>query len=86
MVGGHNLRERLGFGAVCFVATGTDDSGVEFWRLDRCGVVGVPGERPMASLASDDNMLSFTLLFGHVRMTAFADRMSGMGDRTSRYF
>lgn len=40
----------------------------------------------MASFASDDNMLPLALLFGHVRVTAFADRMASVGDRTSRYF
>lgn len=39
----------------------------------------------MAGFASDDNMLSLALLFSHVRVTAFADRMAGVGDGTSRY-
>ena len=86
MVGGHNLREPLGFRAVCFVTAGADDGGVEFWRLDRRGIVGVAGERPMAGFASDDNMLSLILLFGHFRVTAFTDGMASVSDRTSRYF
>jgi hypothetical protein len=40
----------------------------------------------MAGFASDDNMLSLPLLFGYVRVTAFADRVAGVDDRTSRYF
>ena len=85
MIGRYNLWERLGFGAVGFMTTSAEDGGVEFCGLDRRGIIGVPGQCPMASFASNDNMLALILLFCYVGVTAFADRMAGMGDGTSRY-
>ena len=86
MIGAGYLRERAGLGGVCLVTAGANHAGVGQGRLDGSGVLGVPGLRAVANLAVKAGMPAQLLLIDYIGMTAFADFVTGMGDRASGQF
>jgi len=84
VIGGCHLGESLGFGAVGFVASGANHGGVEFRRLDRGGIVGVPGQSSVAGFAGNDQVAAQLFLIDDVGVAGFADFVSGVGDGAAR--
>jgi len=78
-----NLGEGFRFGAVGFVTASTDDGSVELRGLYGAGIVGMLGQGPVASLASDHDMLAQLLLIGDVGVTSFAGVVTGECDGPS---
>ncbi len=72
MIGGGDLGESFGLGAVGLVATGADDGGVELARLHGGGVIGVFGLSSVAGFAGDYDVAAELFLIDHVCMAALA--------------
>jgi hypothetical protein len=86
MIGAGHLGERVGLGGVSLVATGANHGGVGQRRLYGSGILGVPGLRAVTSLTVKADMPAQLLLIDYIGMTAFADFVTGMGNRTGRDF
>jgi len=84
VIGGHNLRKHLRLGAVSFVTTGTYDSRIQLWGSNRCGVLGVVGQRSVASLTRNHHVFAQFFLVYDFGVATLADLMSGKRDRLSR--
>lgn len=80
VIGGDDLGESFGLGAVGFVAASAEDRGVQFGRLDRGRVVGVFGLGSVAGFAGDHNVLAQLFLIDDIGVAGFADFVAGMGD------
>ncbi len=83
MVGGDNLGEGFGLGAVGLMTAGADDRGVELRGLDGCGIVGVLGLRAVAGFARDDHVAALLFLVNDLSVAGLADLMAGVGDGAS---
>ncbi len=79
MIGGDDLEEGFGFGAVGFVTAGAGDGGVELGGLYGSGIVGMLGLGSVASFAGDDDVLAELLLIDHVGVAGLADIVTGEG-------
>ena len=78
VIGSDDLGKCLGLGAVGFVAAGAEDRGIELWRLDGGGVVGVPGLGSVAGFAGDDDVLAELFLIDDVGVAGFAKVVPGV--------
>ena len=79
VIGGCNLGEGFGLGAVGLVAAGAYDGGVELRRFHGGGIVGVPGLGSVAGFARDDDMLAQLFLSDDIGVTSFADIVARKG-------
>ena len=86
VIGGDDLRECPGLGAVGFVAPGAEDRCVELRRLDRARVVGVFGLRSVAGFAGDHDVFAEFFLIDNVGVAAFANIVAGVRNRAGRGF
>ena len=86
VIGGDDLRESFGLGAVGLVAAGANDGSVELGWLYGGGVVGVLGLGSVAGLAGDDNVLAQLFLIDHVSMASLANFVAGEGGWPGRDF
>jgi hypothetical protein len=86
VIGGDDLGESFGLGAVGLVAAGADDGSVELWWLYGGRVVGVPGLGSVAGLAGDDNVLAQLFLIDYLSMATLANIVAGEGGRPGRDF
>ncbi len=80
----NNLRKALRLGAVGLVAAGTHHGCVQFLGLYRSGIIGVPGQSSVASLASNHHMLAKLLLVYDVGVAGLAGVASGKCNRSGR--
>ena len=79
MIGGDDLGEGFGFGAVGLVTAGAGDGGVELGGLHGGRIVGVLALGSMAGFAGDDDVLAELFLIDHVGVTCLADIVAGEG-------
>jgi len=80
MIGGSDLGEGSGLGAIGFVATGAEDGCVELGRRHGRGIVGVTRLGSVAGFAGDDDVPALFLLIDYVGVAGFAGVVSGEGD------
>jgi len=80
VVGGDDLGEGFGLGAVGFVAAGAEDGCVELGRRHRGRVVGVTRLGSVAGFAGDDDVPALFFLIDYVGVAGFAGVVSGKGD------
>ncbi len=64
------------------MTTGAQHGGVQLCRLDRGRIISVLGQRPMARFAGHSLMYAFAFHFQDVSVTALADLMAGIGNRS----
>ena len=76
-----NLRKGFGLGEVRFVAADAQLGGIQLCWLNGCGIIGMPGQRPMARLAANSLVHAFTFHGKNLAVTALAYLMSSVGDR-----
>ena len=80
VIGGDDLGEGFGFGAVGFVAAGADDSCVELGRLHGSRIVGVFGLGSMTGFAGDDDVSAEFLLIDDIGVAGLAGIVSSVND------
>ena len=85
MFGTHNLGKPLRLRTIGLVAAHANDCGVRQGRSNRTGVVGVLGERPVASLTGERRVFTLFLQIGDVGVTRLTSFVTGNGNRTRRY-
>jgi hypothetical protein len=86
VIGGGDLGESFGLGAVGLVAAGADDGSIELWRLYGGRGVGVLGLGSVSGLARDDDALAQFFLIDHVSMATLASIVAGEGGWPGRDF
>src|SRR6266568_1753836 len=84
MIGRHDLGKRLRLGAVGLVTTGTHHSRIKLGGSNRCRILGVVGERSMASLAWNHDVLTQLFLVYDLSVATLADLVSRKRNWTSR--
>ena len=85
MFGTYNLRKPFRLGAIGFMAARADDCGVRQGGCDRARVVGMLGERSVASLAGQRRVFTVLLKLGYVGVTRLTSFVAGDGNRSRRY-
>ena len=86
VIGTGHLGEGVRLGRVGLVAAGANHGGIGQGRLDRSGIIGVPGLRAVANLTVQSGMPAPFLLIHYIGVTAFADFVTGVGDRACCHF
>lgn len=81
MIGGGDLREIFGLGAIGFVAAGTKDGGVELRGDDVAGISGVLCRRAVTSFAGNVDVPALLFQVDDIGMAGFAGFVAGEGNR-----
>ena len=84
--GGCDLGDPFRLGAVGLMTACTNHGGIELWRLDGRGIIGVSGLRTVAGLARHGDMFTELFLIDNLGVACLANIASGMRDRACRDF
>jgi len=82
MVGRNHLRKVSWLGDVGLVTADTERGGVELGGLERTGVVGVAGQRPVAGFTVDPGVLAVLFCVENIGATGFTGLVTGKGGRS----
>ena len=83
LIGGHDLRKCVQFGAVGFVTAGAYHSHIQLGGRNRCRILGVKCHGSVASLARNHQVLPKLFLIYDIGVAPLADLMSRKGNRAS---
>lgn len=86
MVGGGDLRKRLGLRGIFLVAARAEDGGIKLGGCHGSGIIGVSGQGAVASFAVHVRVLALLLLPEDISMASLAGLMTGKLDWPGRHF